>query len=238
MSVGVPMYFLWRLIVIHAPGWRSPGMGRIGGYVKGLIGAQIDWGITSCAVDVHVCVVVLDSLQLSDPGWSTGQVASGSWGTRSVLEDSKVGERFDFESQVEKWVESRKWMMGCWVWVFLKSMVHDTLHTSLLKLFTFPLDLHNKILKSLSSFISQNVTIPVVQWSSISLQFMVRRFVGRKDSSVLVIGVERKLCAKGTHSIEGIQRAKRGQIPHPFPHLIICLLTSRFKGYLCRLFYL
>ena len=56
--------------------------------------------------------------------------------------------------------------------------------------------------------------------------------------SLLVIGVEGKLRAKGTHSVEGIQRANRGQIPHPFPHLIICLLASRFKGYLRWLFYL
>ena len=84
MSVGVPMYFFWMPNMICALGWRSPGMGRIGRYVKGSIGAQIDQGITSWAIDVHVCMVVLDSLQLGDPGRSTGQVASGSWGTSTA----------------------------------------------------------------------------------------------------------------------------------------------------------
>ena len=46
MSAGKPMYFLWRLIVFHAPGWRSPRMGKIGCYVIRLIGALIDRGIT------------------------------------------------------------------------------------------------------------------------------------------------------------------------------------------------
>ena len=108
MSVGVPMYFLWRLNVICAPGWRSPGMGRIGCYINWSIGAPIDWGIMSWAVNVHVCVVVLDSPQLGDPGRPTGWVASGSWGTRGVLKDSKVGERFKIESKVEKRIKSRK----------------------------------------------------------------------------------------------------------------------------------
>ena len=45
MSVGKPMYFLWRLNVICVLGWRSPRMGEIGCYIIRLIGASIDWGI-------------------------------------------------------------------------------------------------------------------------------------------------------------------------------------------------
>jgi hypothetical protein len=116
--------------------------------------------------------------------------------------------------------------------------ISRALHTSLLKLFTFQLDLFHEFLKSFGSFVFQNAAIPAVQWSSIGLQFRVRMYEGRKDTSLLVIGIEGKLRAKGAHSVEGIQRANRGQIPHPFPHLIICLLASRFKIYLPRLFYL
>ena len=46
MSAGKPMYFLWRLNVIHAPGWRSLRMGKISCYVIGSISASIDRGIT------------------------------------------------------------------------------------------------------------------------------------------------------------------------------------------------
>ena len=60
-------------------------MDKIGCYIIGSIGALIDQSITSWAVNVHVCMVVLDSSRCGDQGEPTGRTAIGSRVIRAVL---------------------------------------------------------------------------------------------------------------------------------------------------------
>ena len=99
MSAGKPMYFLWRLNMIRALGWRSPRMGKIGCYVIRLIGASIDRGIT-----------FLDRWSAYMHGglgfpwmwwmWRTyGRDATGSRVIRDILMVSKVQTWIEVESE-------------------------------------------------------------------------------------------------------------------------------------------
>ena len=112
MSTDMPMYFLWRLNVIHAPGWRSPRMGKIGCYIIRSVSASINWGITFWAINMHICVVVLDPPWCGDHGEPTGRTATGGWMIRDVLMVSTVGMQIKVESKDESWFESRNGALG------------------------------------------------------------------------------------------------------------------------------
>jgi hypothetical protein len=105
-----------------------------------------------------------------------------------------------------------------------------------MKLITFRFDHCNEILEPLASNVFQNVTIPVIQWSSISLLLRVRRYAAGKDASLFVIFVEGNARSKHADSVEGIKWAAWGQISYTLSHVIIRLLMGRLKSYFAWLF--
>ena len=107
MSTGMPMYFLWRLNVSHALGWRSPRMGKISCYVIRLTSASIDRGITFWAVDMHICMVILDPSWCGDHKEPTGQTATGGWMIRDVLMVLMVGMQIEVESEDRSWFKGQ-----------------------------------------------------------------------------------------------------------------------------------
>ena len=76
-------------------------MGKIGCYIIRSIGALIDWGIMFWTIEVHICVVVLDSSGCGEHGGCTGWTATGSWMTRDVLTVLKVRKQIEVESKDE-----------------------------------------------------------------------------------------------------------------------------------------
>ena len=112
MSAGMPMYFLWRLNVIRVPGWRSPRMGKISCYIIGSISASVDRGIMFWAVDMHICVVILDPSRCGDHREPTGRAVTGGWMIRDVLTVSTVGTQIKVESKDKSWFKGRNGALG------------------------------------------------------------------------------------------------------------------------------
>ena len=135
MSAGMPMYFPWRLNMIRVPGWRSPRMDKISCYVIGLISASVNQGIMFWAVDVHICMVILDPSWCGDHIEPTGQAATGGWMIRDVLTVSMVGTWIEVKLKDKSWFKGRhgalgaecewrydKEKYGSWHWV----TIHET----------------------------------------------------------------------------------------------------------------
>ena len=112
MSAGMPMYFLWRLNMIRVPGWRSPRMGKISCYVIRSISASVDQGITFWAIDVHICVVIMDPSWCGDHREPTGQAATGGWMIRDVLTVLMVRMRIEVELEDKSWFEGWNGVLG------------------------------------------------------------------------------------------------------------------------------
>ena len=90
-------------------------MDKISCYIIGSISAPIDRSITSWAVEVHVCVVVLDSARCGDQGEPTGWTAIGSQVIRDILMVSKVRKRIKVKSKSnQKMRIDLKVEMGRW----------------------------------------------------------------------------------------------------------------------------
>ena len=141
MSVGKPMYFLWRLNVICALGWRSPRMGEIGCYIIGSISASIDRGITfldrqSAYTYVWWSRIPLDVVNVENllDGPQQGAEWSGtSWWFRRSRPELKLSRNWIERRDV---IQKSKWGVGgqvCRYGVVRKSTFHDRSN-----------DLHNK----------------------------------------------------------------------------------------------
>ena len=93
----------------------------------GSIGASINWSITSWAIEVHICTLVL-----SIP-WCHAFREHAGWMTRKTeglghpAGVSEVRKWFKVGLKVDGWVESQTGVLGCRVWGAWKSMVHDTM---------------------------------------------------------------------------------------------------------------